>query len=115
MILIVEDSADAMFLTLEALQRRELPSPVGVSSAEAAMALQTWADIEVAILDWHLPGLDGVSLADWISHHHPHVYIIILTSTPESLRMRHPRTPYEVVSKGDWPWALTSAVERAVA
>lgn len=58
-----------------------------VTAADAQAAREHFADAApaLAILDVHMPGEDGLSLARWIREHHPATGIVMLTTAAETV------------------------------
>ena len=58
-----------------------------VTAANAAAAREHFAEAPpaLAILDVHMPGEDGLSLARWIREHHPATGIVMLTTAAETV------------------------------
>lgn len=58
-----------------------------LTAADAQAARECFADAPpaMAILDVHMPGEDGLSLARWIREHHPATGIVMLTTAAETV------------------------------
>lgn len=57
------------------------------TAADAAAARLRFAEAPptIAVLDVHMPGEDGLSLARWIREHHPRTGIVMLTTAAETV------------------------------
>ncbi len=83
-LLMVDDEPELRTLLAEYFGRQGF----GVdTAADAATARQRFAEAAptIAILDVHMPGEDGLSLARWIREHHPRTGIVMLTTAAETV------------------------------
>ncbi len=83
-LLMVDDEPELRMLLAEYFQRHGY----GVhTAADAAEARQHFASAPpaVAVLDVHMPGEDGLSLARWIREHHPRTGILMLTTAADTM------------------------------
>jgi CheY-like chemotaxis protein len=102
-ILIVEDDPILGDLLLEALQEEEAYEALHVLSGEMALnALQT--DVPaLLLLDYHLPGMNGLELADWLRNReeYEHIPILLMSANmPQQVNgnkhLRTLRKPFEL-------------------
>jgi DNA-binding response OmpR family regulator len=102
-ILIVEDDRVLGNLLLEALQEEEAYEAFHVLSGEMALSiLQTYTPALV-LLDYRLPGMNGLELADWLRsrEEREHIPILLMSADapPEVSGKKHLRTlqkPFEL-------------------
>lgn len=101
-ILIVEDDPVLGDLLLEALQEEAYDVSHVLSGELAQCILQTDAPALI-LLDYHLPGMNGLELADWLRSREKRGYIPILLMSadvpPEADNQEHLRTlqkPFEL-------------------
>ncbi len=76
-ILVVDDEQAIRQVLVAMLQ--SLYNVEAASSGEEAMALVTKTSFDLAVLDIHLPGMDGLQLLEAIHSQQPHIVIIMLT------------------------------------
>ncbi len=83
-ILIVEDAADTR-AWLRALLNKSDWEVVEVADGMAACAQLESKDIRIVITDWMMPGMDGLSLIEWIRARdkHGYIYTILMTGRDE--------------------------------
>ena len=80
-VMLVDDSKLARIVagkTLAALQPDWIR--VDASNAEEALELVDRQSVDVAILDYNMPGRDGLELAAELRQRHPHMPIAIITA-----------------------------------
>lgn len=82
-VLVVEDDEDVRTL-LDIILTDHGATVTRCGDADEARRAD-WDSVDVALVDWMLPGEDGVSLARWIAATHPHVRVVILTAAPDAL------------------------------
>jgi DNA-binding NtrC family response regulator len=80
-ILVVEDDATLRDLLLEVLRGWGYEAAAVASGAEALEQLKTQL-FEVAILDIHLPEMDGVELLRQLKRHDPSLEVLMMTGDP---------------------------------
>ena len=83
-LLVVDDEADLRELIGEYFSRQGLRVE---AVADAAAARETFRarPPAIAILDVHMPGEDGLSLARWMREHHPATGVVMLTTAAETM------------------------------
>jgi len=85
-ILIVEDEEGYRDLTGRILKRAGFEVLVAVDGIQGRELLRR-TSVDLAVLDWNLPGMDGVQLASWIRKNYKlgHLPVLMLTvkHTPE--------------------------------
>ena len=82
--LVVDDEPELRSLLSEYFGRQgfQVEAVADAAAARAAVAAQA---PKVAILDVHMPGEDGLSLARWLREHHPQIGIVMLTTAAETV------------------------------
>jgi DNA-binding response OmpR family regulator len=90
-ILIVEDDPILGDLLLEALQEEEAYGASHVLSGEMAQRILQTDALALVLLDYHLPGMNGLELADWLRSREKREHIPILLMSAD--------TPQEVSGK----------------
>ena len=83
-VLVVDDEPELRSLLAEYLGRHGFAVRAAADAAEAR-ALVAQARPPVAILDIHMPGEDGLSLARWLRESHPMTGIVMLTTAGEAV------------------------------
>lgn len=53
---------------------------VGTSSGDGALALAAQWNVDVALIEEHLPGMSGLDVAREFQRAHPHVSVVIMTA-----------------------------------
>jgi CheY-like chemotaxis protein len=85
-----------------------------LSASDAAQALQIFADypVDLVLMDYALPEMDGGMLAEAIKTHRPDVPIIMVSGVevPEKVL----RLVNDFVTKGQGPEALMSSIQQAL-
>jgi CheY-like chemotaxis protein len=80
-VLVVDDSRLARIVLIRAIGALLLDSAcVEAANAEAALAAIQHQTVDVAILDYNMPGKNGVDLADELRARFPHMPIAIATA-----------------------------------
>lgn len=87
-ILVADDSLPARVLLTGMLEKWGY-QPVAVSDGEQAMAVLDQPEPpQIALLDWIMPGLDGLAVCQRVKHpDRPFVYVILITSKNEREEM----------------------------
>ena len=108
-VLLVDDS-DVFRSTLELLLGSEKDVEVVGTAADGAEALSACAagPVDVVLLDFRLPGADGVSVTTALRERHPGLSVICLTAaaTPAEREAVRAAGAAAVVEKGDLPALL---------
>ena len=83
LVLVVEDELEVL-TTLTHQVRQLLPHAVIVAAQEGAGALIQVADqtVDLALVDYYLPGRDGAAIIAALKRHSPHVMTILITASP---------------------------------
>jgi CheY-like chemotaxis protein len=79
-ILIAEDNAINMMVTCEFLKRWEMTIITAEDGKAAQQKLLEHQDIDVALLDLQMPGMDGYELMAWIKEEHIEIPVIAFTA-----------------------------------
>ncbi|GHO76961.1 hypothetical protein KSD_47320 [Ktedonobacter sp. SOSP1-85] len=102
-ILIVEDDPTLGDLLLEVLQGEETYEACHVLSGEMAQRILQTDAPALVLLDYHLPGMNGLELADWLRSREGrgHIPVILMSAdiSPEACGKKHLRTlrkPFEL-------------------
>ncbi|EFH83761.1 response regulator [Ktedonobacter racemifer] len=102
-ILIVEDDHLLGDLLLEALQEEEVYQACHVLSGEMALNILQTDVPALLLLDYHLPGMNGLELADWLGsrEEYDHIPILLMSAdVPQEVSgYKHLRTlqkPFEL-------------------
>ncbi len=82
--LVVDDEPELRSLLAEYLSRYGFVVHTAHNAAQARVQVAAAAP-RVAILDIHMPGEDGLSLARWLRDTHPAVAIVMLTTAGEAI------------------------------
>jgi len=82
--LVVDDEPELRSLLSEYFGRQGFQVQAVADAAAARAAVQAQAP-RLAILDVHMPGEDGLSLARWLREHHPQMGIVMLTTAAETV------------------------------
>jgi CheY-like chemotaxis protein len=83
LVLVVEDELEVL-TTLTRQVRQLLPHAVIVAAREGAGALIQVADqtVDLAVVDYYLPGRGGAAIIAALKRHSPHVMTIVITASP---------------------------------
>ena len=115
-VLLVDDS-DVFRSTLELLLGAEEDIEVAGTAADGSEALSACAAsrVDVVLLDFRLPGADGVSVTAALRECHPELAVVCLTAaaTPDEREAVRAAGAAAVVEKGDLPALLATIREVA--
>jgi len=80
-VLIVDDAAATRMLMRRLLEKRGW-QVVEASEGRDACRLLEGTDVRIVVTDWMMPGMDGLSLIEWIRAHDrdKYIYTILMTS-----------------------------------
>ncbi len=83
LILVVDDEPDHRTLARRVMERG---GHTVLTARDASHALEVMADhdVELVVTDLHMPGMDGVELAERIHAEHPDVVCIVWSSVKDS-------------------------------
>lgn len=86
-VLVVEDDPSLTALYTRLLHKKNLPVDQCADGCDALEKLSTRV-YDLVILDINLPGLDGISLAQWIQRHRPAIRIVVISgdANPDKIR-----------------------------
>ena len=110
-VVVVDDDPALLYLIEDAL--RLIGAEVqSFSSGVAAIEQADWSDVDAAVVDWMMPGMNGLEVLTWVEQHHPRVTCVMLTAAPDALLGSHPeiRKRAAVIAKTDFPGGLYSAL-----
>lgn len=82
--LVVEDDADVIELLVQVLARKNIVAILAHTAETARAILSTVSDLQIVLLDLHLPEGGGLPLIEHIRENHPHLVprSIIVTGFP---------------------------------
>jgi CheY-like chemotaxis protein len=83
LVLVIEDELEVL-ATLTRHVHDLLPRAVIVAAQEGAGALVQVADqtVDLAVVDYYLPGRGGIAIIAALKRHSPHVITILITASP---------------------------------
>jgi CheY-like chemotaxis protein len=81
-VLIIDDDPDVRNLLVEIVNRREHQA-VAVESAEEGLELLPYWTFQVAFLDQHLPGMEGLLLGEYLRRNNRDMMIALITGQPD--------------------------------
>jgi len=84
LLLVVDDEPEIRELLAEYFGRHAMRTCCAASAAAARILVEDKVP-DVAILDVHMRGEDGLSLANWLREHHPRIGIVMLTTASETV------------------------------
>lgn len=86
-VLVVEDDPFLTALYTRLLHEKNMPVDQCADGGDALEKLST-RDYDLVILDLNLPGMDGISLAEWIQRHRPAIRTVIISgeANPDKIR-----------------------------
>lgn len=83
-LLVVDDEAELLSLLSEYFGQQGF-RVMTAADAAAARAVVAAAEPQVAVIDVHMPGEDGLSLARWLRVEHPGLGIVMLSTASETI------------------------------
>jgi two-component system phosphate regulon response regulator OmpR len=83
-LLVVDDEAELLSLLGEYFGRQGF-RVLTAGDAAAARAIVATEEPQVAVIDVHMPGEDGLSLARWLRVERPHLGIVMLSAASETV------------------------------
>ncbi len=112
-ILLVDDEEEILRLLRRRLSRHGYQVTTAAGSSLALVQLQE-REFDVAILDYMMPGMNGLELAEHCRAHHPALKILILTGSPVTAEIEAAQYPYLRKPLEDLQ-GLDRAIERLLA
>jgi len=112
-ILCIDDSRHMLELhqaLLESRGYKVLIAPDGPTG----VALSRQQSVDVVVLDFNMPGMDGKRVAQVMMQEQPTLPVVIWSGYPEGIPESLRRFAYAVLHKGDGPEALLSVIESLV-
>lgn len=86
---VVEDNADLVMYLTYALEREDIEVVVTDRDfkrlIEADTAPGLWDGIDVALLDYSMPGITGAAIAAWLQVNRPHIRRVMWTAIAAAL------------------------------
>jgi len=77
--ILVVDDEPSVCVALEAVLIREGYEVLTAHSGSEALQLMAKTPVDLALLDWNMPGMDGLQLMDELRHRWPDTVLVILT------------------------------------
>lgn len=86
-VLVVEDDPLLTALYIRLLHEKNMPADQCADGGNALKKLSTM-DYDLMILDMNLPGMDGISLAEWTQRHRPTIRTVVISgdANPDTIR-----------------------------
>jgi phosphoserine phosphatase RsbU/P len=84
-VLVVDDDAIFRRIAQTALMDAgfDVLSAGNVRSAQAVFGRADMESMACVLVDYGLPGSDGIELIEWLNHMHPAIAVVMITATPE--------------------------------
>ena len=77
-ILVIDDDPDIAGLIVQCMINQN-HQVVSASSAEEGMQYLPFYDFDLIFLDHNLPGMEGLTLGNYLNQHAPHIYLVLVT------------------------------------
>ena len=107
-ILIVDDDPDIAELIARCMIDQD-HQVVTASSAEEAMQYLPFYDFNLIFLDQNLPGMEGLTLGDYLYQHAPHIYLVLITgSSSKRIERLCAQKEIQLISK---PFEISDLIE----
>jgi CheY-like chemotaxis protein len=111
-ILVVDDEPEVL-KTIERLLERLVPEcgVIAVGGADSALALLVAHSVRVALIDYRMPGMDGLALAAAIRIQAPAVQLILISATASMLSFPGGVQAHGLFATLPKPWENEELVE----
>ena len=113
-VLFVDDEEEFVKSLAERLRMRDLGSEIALNGKEALAKLGEKLP-DVMILDFHLPGIDGLTVLEQVKKTYPEVQVIMLTAhgTPEVQKKARDLGAFDYLQKPVGIDKVTKTIEKA--
>ena len=113
-VLLVDDEEEFVQSLAERIRMRELGSEIALNGNEALAKLGEKLP-DVMILDFHLPGIDGLTVLEQVKKTYPEVQVIMLTAhgTPELEKKARDLGAFDYLQKPVGIDKVTKTIEKA--
>ncbi len=113
-VLLVDDEEEFVQTLAERVRMRELGSEIALNGKEALAKLGEKLP-DVMILDFHLPGIDGLTVLEQVKKTYPDVQVVMLTAhgTPEMEKKARDLGAFDYLQKPVGIDKLTKTIEKA--
>ncbi len=113
-VLLVDDEEEFVKSLAERVRMRELGSEIALNGKEALAKLAEKLP-DVMILDFHLPGIDGLTVLEQVKKTYPEVQVVMLTAhgTPELEKKARDLGAFDYLQKPVGIDKLTKTIEKA--
>jgi DNA-binding response OmpR family regulator len=113
-VLFVDDEEEFVQLLAERARMRELGSEIALDGSEALAKLGEKLP-DVMILDFKLPGIDGLTVLEQVKKKYPDVQVVMLTAhgTPETEKKVRDLGAFDYLEKPVGINVLTKTIEKA--
>ncbi|MEE9495191.1 MAG: response regulator [Desulfobacterales bacterium] len=113
-VLLVDDEEEFVQSLAERVRMRELGSEIALNGNEALAKLAEKLP-DVMILDFHLPGIDGLTVLEQVKKTYPEVQVVMLTAhgTPELEKKARDLGAFDYLQKPVGIDKLTKTIEKA--
>jgi DNA-binding NtrC family response regulator len=113
-VLFVDDEEEFVQLLAERARMRELGSEIALDGSEALAKLGEKLP-DVMILDFNLPGIDGLTVLEQVKKNYPDVQVVMLTAhgTPETEKKVRDLGAFDYLEKPVGINKLTEIIEKA--
>ena len=113
-VLLVDDEEEFVQSLAERIRMRELGSDVALNGEEALAKLEEKLP-DVMILDFKMPGIDGLTVLEQVKNAYPGVQVIMLTAhgTPEIEKKARDLGAFDYLQKPVGIDKLTRTIEKA--
>jgi DNA-binding NtrC family response regulator len=113
-VLLVDDEEEFVQSLAERVRMRELGSEIALNGREALAKLGEKLP-DVMILDFHLPGIDGLTVLEQVKKTYPEVQVVMLTAhgSPEIEKKARDLGAFDYLQKPVGIDKLTNTIEKA--
>lgn len=112
-ILCIDDQAAGLAIRKELLQSKGYDVLIA-SDGRSAIALARQHSVDLVILDYRMPGMDGEEVASILKAENPARPVVLLTGYPGEVPQRLTAMVDAFVEKGNSATVLLAAVEKAL-
>ena len=107
------DDEPGILLSRQLILKNEGYEVLSATDGEQALRMFAGQPVDLVLLDYVMPGMDGGAVAKQIKHHNPRVPIVLVTASPVEEQTLGCVDCF--ISKGDGPALLLAKIKQLLA